>query len=141
MFGTSQSIKICNFTGYKTVANCSGHTYTTISPASDGTDGKCNTCNYERLRVTVNTFAPFATNTTKNITGSASINCYRMSASVTTPDSTVTWLGDVMNTSTYSKSYTFSTAGIYTVTLYARDINDSLSGSFSKGTTYQIRVQ
>ena len=138
LFGTS-SVAVNTVTAYKTVSTCS-HSYSSISPASDGTDGTCNSCDYERLRIRVNALAPCSANTSKTISGLATINCYRMSASVTSPSGTVTWLGNAYNTSSYSTTYTFPSAGLYKVTIYGRDLNTTYATSINRSCSYYVRV-
>lgn len=50
------------------------------------------------------------------------------------------WLPYSMGRSYIHESYTFTQAGIYTITVSARDINDRFAGSTAKSVVYQVRV-
>ena len=139
MCGSAKTCMISHVTGYKTYSNCSGHTYTSMS-SGNGTDSLCNNCGYSRLQISPTTFAPFSKNTTKTISATTSINCYRIAIGVTDPDGSTRWLPYSMGRSYINESYTFTKAGLYTITVSARDINDSLSGSTAKSVVYQVRV-
>lgn len=141
MWNTSDSIKLCRITGYYTYSDCAGHTYSNPSVSSNGTDSTCNKCGYSKLRIDADTFAPLTVGSTKTITASTSTRCYRIAVGITTPSKSTTWLPAQMNSSSFSSSYKFSEKGIYTVVVSARDLNDSLVGSYATSFTYQVRVE
>lgn len=82
--------------------------------------------------VSLNSISNVSVNTTVTVKGSATTPCYRMSAKYV-HNGTTTWLGEVYSNS-YSKTFTVTSAGTYTVTLYARSYpeSDSRSGNGSK---------
>lgn len=141
MWNTSSSIKLCRTTGYYTYSDCTGHTYTNPSVSSNGTDSTCNKCGYTKLHIDADTFAPLTSGSTETISASTSVRCYRIAVGVTAPNKTTTWLPAQMNSSTFSESYKFAEKGIYTIVVSARDMNDSLAGSYATSFTYQVRVE
>lgn len=70
-------------------------------------------------------------NTTLNLTATATRksggSVYRMAMSVTTPSGKTVWLGEVMNTNNYSKTYKFTEKGLYRITTFARETASSPS--------------
>ena len=115
------------------------HTYTTI-PYDRGQDSICNGCGACRLYARNVLLNCVPVGTTKTLEGHSSIRCYRMAMKVVAPNGTVSWLGEVVNGSSYLKSYTFSQPGLYTITLYARDTNpDYYSSSTQVHHTYTVR--
>ena len=118
---TDTTCNCCNH-----IRSTSGHTYSTPSTPTDGTDATCNNCSYDRLSVNVTTpssTGTYYTGQTVSLGGTASINCYRMVASVTRSGGSEVWLSEQYNTSSYSNSYTFTNIGTYTIKIGARDLN------------------
>lgn len=140
LFGSTAPLMINNISYYKTVSSCN-HTYSTISPSTDGEDGTCNLCGYERMRIRANNLGPCAKNTSQTISGFSTTICYQMSASITTEGGAVTWLATVSNASSYSKTYVFPSAGLYKVTIYGRDLNPNVyPSSINRSCSYYVRV-
>lgn len=119
----------------------SAHAYSSI-PSGRGTDSTCNNCGFCRLYVRNTLQNAVQHGSTITLNGNTSYPCYRMAMSVTAPNGTTTWLGEVLNSSSYAKTYTFSQTGLYTVTLHARDLDPNYYPSTSKAVynTYTIRV-
>ena len=140
MWNKSKSIMLCRADGYYTYSKCAGHTYTNLANGADGTDSICNRCGYSRLRIDTEMLAPLTKGATATITAKANLKCYRIACAVTTPSGKTSWFPAVTNTTTISNSYKFDEAGIYTIQVSARDINENLSGSVGKSITYQIKV-
>lgn len=88
--------------------------------------------------VELNSISNQLVGSTVTVKGSSSSPCYRMSAKYTHNGSTV-WLGDVYSNS-YSKSFTVSSTGTYTVTLYSRSHvpTNPRSASSSKSITFSV---
>ncbi|MEY8313172.1 hypothetical protein AALA61_14590 [Oscillospiraceae bacterium 42-9] len=88
--------------------------------------------------VTLNSIANQSVGATVTVTGRSSTPCYRMSAKCV-HNGVTKWLGDVYS-STYSKSFTVTESGSYSVTLYARSYpeSDSRSGSGSKTVSFTV---
>lgn len=141
---SSTMIKFIVPTSMVHVTTCEYGTHTfsaTVSgSAYDSTCNKCGECN---LYIKNNLQGRVSMGSTVTLTGQTNMTCYRMAMKVQrVGSSTVSWLGEVTNTSTYSKSYTFSQAGLYVVTLYARDTNPDLypEDTTSVDCSYVIRV-
>lgn len=127
------------------VVSCTGsaHSYTTISNQQNGTDCSCNNCGHCKLYVKNDLQGCVSTGATVTLTGGTNVTCYRMAMKVQrVGSSTATWLGEVTNTNSYSASYKFTQAGLYIVTLYARDTNPDVypNDTTSVSSTYVIRV-
>lgn len=118
------------------------HSYTTVA-AANGMDATCNSCGYCRLYVTNTLSPPVPVGTTKTLVGGIAgmSRCYRATMKVVTPNGNVVWLDEVLNSGTYSQTYTFSERGLYTITLYARDLNPDVypDDSVQRYHTYTIR--
>ncbi len=88
--------------------------------------------------VTLSSISNQSMNATVTVRGSATTPCYRMSAKYV-HNGTTTWLGNVYS-NTYSKSFKVTSAGTYTVTLYARSYpeSDPRSSSGSRSRTFTV---
>lgn len=88
--------------------------------------------------VSLNSIPNVNINTTVTVKGSATTPCYRMAAKYVHNGST-TWLGEVYSNN-YSKTFTVTSAGTYTVTLYARSYpeTDARSGNGSKTVSFTV---
>jgi hypothetical protein len=119
----------------------SSHTYSTIS-AVNGVDSICNYCGYCRIYIKNNLLAPVPVNSTQTLSATigGGVTPYRSAMSVTAPNGNVSWLGEVNNSDSYSKTYTFNQTGLYTITLNTRDKNPSVSDSHVISNTYTVRV-
>ena len=104
------------------------------------TDSICNNCRYCRMYVACNWINPVPVNSSATLSAPVSLNAYRIAMKVVAPIGTATWLNQASNSSNISNNYTFIQTGLYTITVSARDINDSLSGSVIRCGTYQVRV-
>lgn len=124
------------------VVSCAGrssHTYSSIS-AGNGTDSICNNCGYCPMYVACNWINPVSVNSSATLSATVSLNAYRIAMKVVAPNGTTAWLNQASNSSSISNSYTFTQTGLYTITVTARDTNDSISGSITRSGTYQVRV-
>lgn len=74
-------------------------------------------------KVTLSSISNTTVGNTVTVSGSSTTPCYRMSASYT-HNGVTHWLGDV-SSSSYRKTFTPTSAGTYTVTLYARSYAES----------------
>lgn len=135
----------------------SGHLHKFDLSSSDGQfDADCNVpgCEYNRIVIDVTTIPQkkYVVGGTNSFAVRAScrgnVKPYRMAAKVERYSSqkdtngnyiklSTEWIGEVMNTGTYSKTYTYPGPGLYRVTIYARD-NLARSGNFSR--SYSVRV-
>lgn len=129
-------------TFYRTVSNCTGHTYTPydLSIAPSGSGAKCQKCDYSRLTVVADMWGPIAENSTITITAEASMECYRMAIAIKPPgeDSVNSWI-EYLGVETVSRSYTFDETGLYTITISARDINSNTLATTAQH-VFTIRV-
>lgn len=140
-FGSKGKIRVILPTSAIQTVSCTSaeHSYTSI-PYDRGLDSICNICGTSRLFIQNTLLNCVPVGTTKTLTGYPSIRCYRMAMKVVAPNGTVSWLGEVVNDYSYAKSYTFSQTGLYTITLYARDVNpDYYSWSTQVHHTYTVR--
>ncbi len=128
--------------------NCSGHSYasysTGISPSGRGS--VCQSCGYESLTVYGNMIKPIPAGTTASIIANASMLCYRISIGVAPPDPnnpgsnlTTSWT-NYSNVGNTSRSYTFSTPGLYIIRIVAHDISITNSNSHSVTHVFKVRV-
>lgn len=88
--------------------------------------------------VRLNEILNMQVNSRVSVNGTSTIPCYRMAAKYM-HNGVTTWLGEVYSNS-YSKSFTASDTGVYTVTLYARSYpeSDSRSVNSSKTVTFYV---
>lgn len=123
------------------VKTCSGSYHSYSSLISGSYDTVCNLCGYCRMYAYNNLQNIVSAGSTITLTGGTNTTCFRMAMSVQRKgDSTVYWLGEVTDTNTYSKTFTFDQPGLYIITLHARDSNpDFYSGSHYVSHTYTIR--
>lgn len=120
-------------TGMDVVGNHT-HTYTN---QGNWTGVLCNSCGYNRMRITAPMphWGMFTSGTTWTVTGSVGFTCYRMAVGITDPSGKTTWV-DYMNTGSVSRSYTFSQKGLYTIRISARNMPDSGTTAASSASTY-----
>ena len=137
----SSAIRVILPTTMRETTTCtqSNHSYSNV--ASDvGVDATCNHCGYCRLYIKPNLLNAVKQGKTKTLAATTNLSCYRMAMKVVSPSGSTSWLGNEMNTSSYSKSYTFSEQGLYTITVYARDLNPTVySSSISTSVTFVVR--
>lgn len=74
-------------------------------------------------KVTLSSISNTTTGSTVTVSGTSTTPCYRMSASYT-HDGVTRWLGEV-SSSSYRKTFTPTSPGTYTVTLYSRSYAES----------------
>lgn len=75
------------------------------------------------------------------VTATTAGKSYRMSAKYSCNGGTAHWLDDISQTSSYSSSFTATTAGTYTVTVYSRNYAESDPHSASTGRSVTFTVQ
>lgn len=140
LWGTGKIWVILPTSAVQTVSCTSAeHSYTSI-PYDRGLDSICNICGTSRLFIRNTLLNCVPVGTTKTLTAYPSVRCYRMAMKVVAPNGAVSWLGEVVNDYSYAKNYTFSQTGLYTITLYARDINpDYYRWSTQVHHTYTVR--
>lgn len=99
------------------------HTYTN---RGNWTGVVCNTCGYNKTRITINPpyRGCFPKGTTCDITGSVGFTCYRIAVGITDPSGNTSW-SQYTNTSSVSRSYTFSQAGLYNIRIAVRNMPES----------------
>lgn len=99
------------------------HTYTN---RGNWTGVVCNTCGYNKTRITINPpyRGCFPKGTTCDITGSVGFTCYRIAVGITDPSGNTSW-AEYTNTSSVSRSYTFSQAGLYNIRIAVRNMPES----------------
>ena len=125
---------------YQTVSECTGHTYETGANA-DGLSANCQNCEYLVLRITSVLKHPVPAGTTLNIAGVVNRPCYRTAIGISYNGGTASWTEYQNVSSIFSRSYTFSRAGLYTITLAVRDTNDETDpDSQNVSHVYTIRV-
>lgn len=83
---------------------------------------RCTRCSYTTLTVWGNMTKPIPVNTTRSVTGTANIQCFRMAIGITDPSGNTTW-HEALSTDVILKTYTFSQRGLYKITVAARDLN------------------
>ena len=125
---------------YRSVSTCSGHVYETGS-SSDGLSAKCLNCGYLDLRITPYLRQPVPTGTTLDIIGLVNRPCYRTAIAISYNGGTASWTTYMNVSISFSRTYTFSRAGLYTITLSVRDTNDEThSDSENVSYVYTLRV-
>lgn len=99
------------------------HTYTN---RGNWTGVVCNTCGYNKTRIRINPpyRGCFPKGTTCDITGSVGFTCYRIAVGITDPSGNTSW-SQYTNTSSVSRSYTFSQAGLYNIRIAVRNMPES----------------
>lgn len=93
------------------------------------------------LRVRASWLWEMNVNTTTTLSASTNQNVFRMAMKVTAPNGAVTWLGEVENTSSYRKTYTFTQRGLYHITIEARNVPEGTSGSMKVSNTVSVRIK
>lgn len=123
-----------------TTCLANGHTFPVAETAVGSYHTVCSVCQYKDLRVVAVQKKPILIGTTSTISGSSNYTCYRMAINITYPDGTSIW-EEAYNTSTISYSYTFTKTGLYTITIYARDLNpDAEENTYAVSQTFTVRV-
>ena len=122
---------------------CSGgnlHAYSTYT-STYGQDSTCNHCGYCKLYVKNTLRNCVKIGSTITLAGTTSQTVYRLAMKVVSPSGVVTWLGEETCTDSYSCAFQFNQEGLYTITLYARDLNPDIfpDTSISISNTYTIR--
>lgn len=118
------------------VCSSSGHTY---ASSSTGTSCYCTRCGDCKLTITGSLLRPLRVGTTKTITGTANVKCFRIAIGITKPSGSTSWR-EFTNTSSGSVSYTFSERGLYTVVVAARDVATTEAHSCKETHTFKIRI-
>ena len=120
--------------------NGGAHTYTTYA-SSYGQDSTCNTCGYCKLYVKNTLQNCVSQGSSITLSGGTNQQVYRMAMKVVAPNGDVSWLGEETCTNSYNRTFQFNQKGLYTITLYARDINPDAypNDSTSVCGTYTIR--
>lgn len=118
------------------VCSSSGHTY---ASSSTGTSCYCTRCGDCKLTITGSLLRPLRLGTTKTITGTANVKCFRIAIGITKPSGSTFWR-EFTNTSSGSVSYTFSERGLYTVVVAARDVATTEAHSCKETHTFKIRI-
>ena len=137
----ARTMHVIVINSHSMTTQCATHTYPTYgtSIAPGGSATTCSTCGYCYLTVGGNMMKPFKTGLQKTITASTNTTCYRIAIGITTPSGTTTWQ-EYMTTNRASRTYTFSETGLYTITISARDISDSVSDSNVVQHIYTVRT-
>lgn len=100
----------------------------------------CTRCNYTKLEVWGGpTTNPIPVNTTLTLTGTANATCYRMAIGIAYENESASWT-HYYGVSSFSKSYTFTRTGLYTITVAARDVTDVDQLSSGDAHVFKIRV-
>ena len=118
------------------VCSSSGHTY---ASSSTGTSCYCTRCGECKLTITGSLLKPLKAGTTKAITGTAKVKCFRIAIGVTKPSGYTSWY-EFTNTSSATVNYTFSERGLYTVVVAARDVATTEAHSCKETHTFKIRI-
>lgn len=118
------------------VCSSSGHTY---ASSSTGTSCYCTRCGECKLTITGSLLKPLKAGTTKAITGTANVKCFRIAIGVTKPSGYTSWY-EFTNTSSATVNYTFSERGLYTVVVAARDVATTETHSCKETHTFKIRI-
>lgn len=120
------------------IGSCT-HSYTN---SGNWSGAICNSCGYNRMRIssTIPDSGVYANGTTVTFSGSAGFTCYRMAMGITTPSGSTSWT-ERTNTSSISRSYTFSQTGLYTIRISARNMPDTTSYPQSTAITYVFTVR
>lgn len=118
------------------VCSSSGHTY---ASSSTGTSCYCTRCGECKLTITGSLLKPLKAGTTKAITGTANVKCFRIAIGVTKPSGYTSWY-EFTNTSSATVNYTFSERGLYTVVVAARDVATTEAHSCKETHTFKIRI-
>lgn len=120
------------------IGSCT-HSYTN---SGNWSGAICNSCGYNRMRIssTIPDSGVYANGTTVTFSGSAGFTCYRMAMGITTPSGSTSWT-ERTNTSSISRSYTFSQTGLYTIRISARNMPDTASYPQSTAITYVFTVR
>ena len=118
------------------VCSSSGHTY---ASSSTGTSCYCTRCGDCKLTITGSLSIPLRLGTTKTITGTANVKCFRIAIGITKPSGSTTWR-EFTSTSSGSVSYTFNERGLYTVVVAARDVATTEAHSCKEIHTFKIRI-
>lgn len=69
-------------------------------------------------RISVDMYRPVAQNTTQTLTATTDVSCYRIATTVTTPGGSSS-TSNTYNASSATRSYTFSSTGLYTIKVSA----------------------
>ncbi len=118
------------------VCSSSGHTY---ASSSTGTSCYCTRCGDCKLTITGSLLRPLRVGTTKAITGTANVKCFRIAIGITKPSGSTSWR-EFTNTSSATVNYTFSERGLYTVVVAARDVATTEAHSCKETHTFKIRI-
>ncbi len=118
------------------VCSSSGHTY---ASSSTGTSCYCTRCGDCKLTITGSLLKPLQVGTTKAITGTANVKCFRIAIGITKPSGSTSWR-EFTNTSSATVNYTFSERGLYTVVVAARDVATTEAHSCKETHTFKIRI-
>ncbi len=118
--------------------SCS-HSYSNFG---NWTDAVCNSCGYNRMRIssTIPDWGVYASGSTRTLTGTVGFTCYRMAMGITTPSGSTSWV-ESTNTSSISRSYTFSQTGLYTIRISARDTPDTSAYPQSAAVSYVYTIR
>lgn len=107
--------------------------------SSTGTSCYCVNCGACKLKATGKMIKPIRVGTTAPVQGSANVTCFRLEIGITDPSGATTWK-EFRNTSSASRSCTFSQRGLYTIVFAARDVSTSEAHSMKISHTYKVRV-
>lgn len=99
----------------------------------------CTHCDYTKLEVWGSVYNPLPVNTTLTLTGTANATCYRMAIGIAYENEAAVWT-NYYNVSSFSKTYTFTRAGLYTITIAARDVTDVDQLTSADTHVYKIRI-
>ncbi len=139
-YGSSSTVCLVIPSAMKAGRACTNGTFHVFASVSGKATNFCKYCGFKRLRVTGNLMGPVAQNKTVTVGGSANRSCYRMALCIKTPSGVSKWL-EVLNTSSISRSYTFTEKGYYTIQVVARDLNpDTTTQSVTAEQTFTIYV-
>jgi len=118
------------------VCSSSGHTY---ASSSTGTSCYCTQCGECKLTITGSLLRPLRVGTTKAITGTANVKCFRIAIGVTKPSGYTSWY-EFTSTSSATVNYTFAERGLYTIVVAARDVATTEAHSCKETHTFKVRI-
>ena len=129
----SGSMRLIIPTAMKNGRNCTGGTHSFA-----GSHCKCSSCGFVKLTVSGNMLKPVPAGSAQTIVATANTTCYRIAICVSYDDE-VLWT-EYTNTAQATRSFTFTQAGLYTITIVARDVDPSDADSVTSTHIYKVRV-
>lgn len=132
----SSQMRLIMPTAMKNGRDCTNGTH-----SFSGNHSKCNYCGFNKLTITGSMLKPVPVNSTQSITATTNSTCYRVAVCVKYDgaNSEESWT-EYMNTNKVSRPFTFTKAGLYVITVVARDVTPNDPKSVTSTHVFKVRV-